>query len=104
MSKNNKNVQNITAQETAEVEVLDQDECVVPEVVKPKWSLKKKLLIGGGILAGLVLGAVALGLKKSDKPTDDEAEETEDDYTVINPDTDADSTDEAATTTGESAE
>lgn len=33
--------------------------------VTPKWSLQKKLMLGGGILAGLVLGAVALGSKKA---------------------------------------
>lgn len=105
MSKNNKNVQNIaTEQETADVEVLDQNEVEVPEVVKPKWSLKKKLLIGGGILAGLILGAVALGMKKSDKPTDDEVEESEDDCTVINPDADTDSSDETPADTAETAE
>ena len=45
------------------------------EVGKPKWSLKKKLLIGGGVLAGLVLGAVALGTKKSAGGNDDQSED-----------------------------
>lgn len=32
------------------------------EVVKMKnWSLKKKLLVGGGIVSGFVLGAIAYG-------------------------------------------
>lgn len=48
------------------------------EVGKNKWSLKKKLLIGGGILAGLVLGAVALGSRKS-ADVDDEDEDFDND-------------------------
>jgi hypothetical protein len=30
------------------------------EVVKPKWTLKKKLIVGGGVLAALAAGAIAL--------------------------------------------
>lgn len=47
------------------------------KVGKTKWSLKKKLLIGGGIVVGLVVGAVALGSKKTTKPEDDQAVDSE---------------------------
>lgn len=57
-------------------EILEEDE--VTEVVKPKWSLKKKLMIGGGVAAGLVLGAIALGSKKA-TPAEDPIEDSEDD-------------------------
>lgn len=39
--------------------------------VKTKMSLKKKLMIGGGVVLGLVLGAVALGSRKSKDDTDE---------------------------------
>ena len=40
------------------VNVMDENNETEVEVtvVKTKWSLKKKLMIGGGIFAGLVLG------------------------------------------------
>ena len=85
MSKNIKKVRNIDMEniETKD-EVLEENE--MTEVSKPKWSLKKKLLIGGGVLAGLVLGAVALGSKKSVEPTEDQVEDSEDDDEVANAD------------------
>ena len=56
-------------QEVEEVEETgeskSEDTASVTVVSKPKWSLKKKLLIGGGVVLGLVLGALALGTKTS---------------------------------------
>lgn len=49
------------------VEVDFEEDTIKPQVevveeVKPKWSLKKKLLLGGGVLLGfLAAGALALG-------------------------------------------
>ena len=76
MSKNIKSLKEVDAEsiETTE-EVPVENETA--EVSKPKWSLKKKLLIGGGVVAGLVLGVITLGCKKSDAPADDEAEDSD---------------------------
>lgn len=56
-------------QEVEEVEEIEEnkseDTASVTVVSKPKWSWKKKLLIGGGVVLGLVLGALALGTTKS---------------------------------------
>ena len=72
---------------TTKDEILEENETT--KVGKPKWSLKKKLLIGGGILAGLVLGAVALGTKKA-VPADDQTEDLDnDDEEVSIEDTDS---------------
>lgn len=51
--------------EEVEEENKSEDTANVTVVSKPKWSLKKKLLIGGGVVLGLVLGALALGTKTS---------------------------------------
>ena len=47
-------------------------------VGKTKKSLKKKILIGGGIVVGLILGAVALSIKKT-VPAVDQIEDSEND-------------------------
>ncbi len=80
------------------VEVVELNEEQIPEVVeevtkvaKPKWSLKKKLMIGGGVLAGLAIGAIALINKQGGANIDQV--EAEDDY--------ADSADVVETTTEE---
>ena len=85
MSKNIKKVRNIDMENIEREDgVLEENE--VTEVSKPKWSLKKKLLIGGGVLAGLVLGAVALGSKKSVEPAEDLVENSDDDDEVADTD------------------
>lgn len=55
------------------------EENVTAVAGKTKWTLKKKLMIGGGILAGLVLGAVALSTKKA-VPANDQTVDSGDDY------------------------
>ncbi len=56
--------------------------------VKEKWSLKKKLLLGGGVLGGIILGIFAYG--KNTEYENDEDEEFEDGYEDY---TDTDETD-----------
>ena len=85
MSKNIKEVRNIDVENIEREDgVLEENETT--EVSKPKWPLKKKLLIGGGVLAGLVLGAVALGSKKSVAPAEDLVEDSDDDDEVTDTD------------------
>ena len=85
MSKNIKKVRNVDVENIEREDgVLEENETT--EVSKPKWSLKKKLLIGGGVLAGLVLGAVALGSKKSVEPAEDLVEDSDDDDEVTDTD------------------
>ena len=85
MSKNIKKVRNVDVENIEREDgVLEENETT--EVSKPKWSLKKKLLIGGGVLAGLVLGAVALGSKKSVEPAEDLVEDSDDDDEVADTD------------------
>jgi len=82
MSKKKKEV-NV---ETTTVVETENNEIETEEVkVKTKMSLKKKLIIGGGVLAGLVIGAIALGSKKGDSTTisydsSEDDVEVEDDY------------------------
>ena len=86
MSKNIKKVRNIDVENIEREDgVLEENEKMT-EVSKPKWSLKKKLLIGGGVLAGLVLGAVTLGSKKSVEPAEDLVEDSDDDDEVADTD------------------
>lgn len=85
MSKNIKKVRNIDMENIEREDgVLEENE--MTEVSKPKLSLKKKLLIGGGVLAGLVLGAVVLGSKKSVKPAENLVEDSDDDDEVADTD------------------
>jgi len=52
-------------------------------VMKPKFSLKKKLAIGGGLLALVVGGAVALynkGKKSINESDNDEEDKNEEDF------------------------
>jgi uncharacterized membrane protein YcjF (UPF0283 family) len=85
MSKNIKKVRNIDMENIEREDgVLEENE--MTEVSKPKLSLKKKLLIGGGVLAGLVLGAVALGSRKSVEPAEDLVEDSDDDDEVADTD------------------
>lgn len=73
--------------------IVDSEEVIVEEQVesetqafephvtggtKPKWSLKKKLLVFGGAVAGLALAAVAV-FSKSKTTTDDLIESFEED-------------------------
>ena len=63
MNKNIKKVRNIDMENIEREDgVLEENE--MTEVSKPKWSLKKKLLIGGGILLVLCLGQLPWGSKK----------------------------------------
>jgi len=71
--------------EDTESEVLENKEAEETDMKKkPKWSLKKKLIVGGGVVLGLILGAVALGSKNKTtaeqltEKTDDDTAETED--------------------------
>lgn len=61
---------------TTKDEILEENETT--KVGKPKRSLKKKLLIGGGIVVGLILGAVALSSKKT-VPAVDQIEDSDND-------------------------
>ena len=45
---------------------------VTVEVAKPKMSLKKKLMIGGGVVVGLALGAAALFVKTAKPKIEEE--------------------------------
>ena len=55
-----KNIEQVVdGEETVETPVTEE----VVSVGKPKWSLKKKLIVAGAAVATLILGAVALGLK-----------------------------------------
>lgn len=70
-------------EETKDGIILEENEAT--EVGKPKWSLKKKLMIGGGVLAGLALGAVALVVKNA-VPANNQMEAS-DDYEDVDNDT-----------------
>lgn len=67
-----------------DTETVDTTEETTTKAKKPKWSLKKKLLIGGGVLVGLIFGACALGIKKEEivecqlEDSNDDDEEIED--------------------------
>jgi hypothetical protein len=76
MKKNKKKLEVINMEnDEMREEILEET-----EVGGNKWSLKKKLLLGGGILAGLVLGAVALGRRKSANNDNEDAEDFDYDY------------------------
>ena len=78
MKKNINKVETIDMEEIEmKKEILEENETM--EIGKTKWSLKKKLLIGCGILTGLVFGAIALGSKKGEKTTTDCGEELDND-------------------------
>lgn len=62
----------------------EADTEIIVEVEKPKKSIKKKLLIAGGVVIGLVLGAIVLGSKKQtiaeerlEESDDEDGEDTE---------------------------
>ena len=71
-------------------EEVTEDTEIIVEAEKPKKSIKKKLLIAGGVVLGLVLGAIVLGSKtkttaeevleesNEDKDGEDEETKTED--------------------------
>lgn len=89
MKYNIKNIGGIGMKNEEIVIGENENGTVTMEVEKPKWSLRKKLLIGGGVLAGLVIGAIALGSKKA-KPGAEDVEDSEDgdeaidtEYTVV---------------------
>ena len=70
-------------EKVVEEETVVETPMVVEETVKvgkPKWSLKKKLIVAGAAVAGLILGAVALSIKKSPNASDDQdgIDDTED--------------------------
>lgn len=46
--------------------------------VKTNWSLKKKLLLGGGIVSGLILGIFAYGKNHGEEYEEDDYFEDED--------------------------
>lgn len=62
----------------------EADTEIIVEVEKPKKSIKKKLLIAGGVVIGLVLGAIVLGSKEQtiaeerlEESDDEDGEDTE---------------------------
>lgn len=62
----------------------EADTETIVEVEKPKKSIKKKLLIAGGVVIGLVLGAIVLGSKEQtiaeerlEESDDEDGEDTE---------------------------
>ena len=62
----------------------EADTEIIVEVEKPKKSIKKKLLIAGGVVIGLVLGAIVIGSKKQtiaeerlEESDDEDGEDTE---------------------------
>ena len=77
-NKNNfKKVEVIDMEDKNEMnEEFDKNTAEVTEV-KTKMSLKKKLMIGGGVVLGLVLGAVALGSQKGKNDSDEELDDYE---------------------------
>lgn len=56
-------------------EVAETTEITV-EAEKPKKSIKKKLLIAGGVVLGLILGAIALGAKNQKTIAEERLEES----------------------------
>lgn len=64
-------------------EVNETEETKEEVVMKPKFSLKKKLAIGGGLLALVVGGAVALynkGKQSTDEACNYDQDEDEEDF------------------------
>lgn len=45
-----------------------------------KWSLKKKLLVAGGLVGSVVLGIFAYGKTNGEEPENEESFEDEEDY------------------------
>lgn len=92
--------------EDTDFEVLENVEDKKEETkVKSKWSLKKKLMIAGGVVTGLILGALVLGSGKkttaaeqlaegSDNETNDETDETEEVATDENIESDSEKSEE----------
>lgn len=75
MKHNNKKVDVIEMENVNNMNEEVEETTEEVEEMKTKMSLKKKLMIGGGVVLGLVLGAVALGSRKS---KDESVEESED--------------------------
>lgn len=69
MKKENNKIEEIEMQLPVEDGEIEETIETIAEV-KPRWSLKKKLAIGGAVIAGLLLGAFALGHKSSDDSDD----------------------------------
>jgi len=72
----------VIGMENETVEMVSEE--IETTKVKTKWSLKGKMIVAGGVFAGLVLGAAALVHKSRKVSDDDELEEDfDDDYEDI---------------------
>ena len=81
MKHNNKKVEVIEMENVNNMnEEVEETGEIIEEEAKEKMSLKKKIMIGCGIVAGLVLGAVALGSRKSNDAEDENEDNSEDEF------------------------
>lgn len=81
MKHNNKKVEVIEMENVNNMnEEVEETGEIIEEEVKEKMSLKKKIMIGCGVVAGLVIGAVALGSRKCNDAEDEIEDNSEDEF------------------------